>query len=695
MKKIFSIFIVILTTICSLQAQELAVQSFVLAETDLTANTPGTMVEDQNGNVCALIKVETTVEGFSFDVGSLGVSQVKREGGEIWVYVPFGVRRITLSHPQLGVIRDYAFPCPIEKGRTYIMKLVTGSVRTVVEYAQTKQFLQIQLNPADAFLEINGKMKVTENGLYQELLPFGKYQYKAYYPEYHDLVGIVEVSDMENAHKLDLNLKAAFGYLSVLDSNNPEIAGASVYVDEKLIGKIPIRSFKASSGSHHIRILKEMYAPYNDTFVISDLKDTELAPELVPDFATVTIESVEGAEIYINGEYKGIHSWSGRLSYGSYIFETHKKGHVPYKMSYDVSEDDQGMVINLQGPTPVYGSVAIASTPSNAKIYVDGIYAGDTPKYISRQLIGEHKFSVELDGYQSQTKTLNITEGMDESLAFVLEPNPVGISGEIKDITVEHNVYNGDVKGMNILVDFDVRGMKGIDGKLSAYFYYQDGNKLMDTNQKYNAEDGHTAASVTFKPGYDIATYTDYKIFMPYSELEVGAGEHHLKFICNIWEYSSGSANKVAISQYVNFKLTKPEATPDGISGEIKDITVEHNVYNGDVKGMNILVDFDVRGMKGIDGKLSAYFYYQDGNKLMDTNQKYNAEDGHTAASVTFKPGYDIATYTDYKIFMPYSELEVGAGEHHLKFICNIWEYSSGSASKVAISQYVNFKLTK
>jgi hypothetical protein len=188
MKKIFTIFIVILTSISSLQAQELAVQSFVLAETDLTANTPGTMVEDQNGNVCALIKVETTVEGFSFDVGSLGVSQVKREGGEIWVYVPFGVRRITLSHPQLGVIRDYPFPCPIEKGRTYIMKLVTGTVKTVVEYAQTKQFLQIQLNPADAFLEINGKMKVTENGLYQELLPFGKYQYKAYYPEYHGTI---------------------------------------------------------------------------------------------------------------------------------------------------------------------------------------------------------------------------------------------------------------------------------------------------------------------------------------------------------------------------------------------------------------------------------------------------------------------------------------------------------------------------
>jgi hypothetical protein len=437
------------------------------------------------------------------------------------------------------------------------MKLVTGSVRTVVEYAQTKQFLQIQLNPADAFLEINGKMKVTENGLYQELLPFGKYQYKAYYPEYHDLVGIVEVSDMENAHKLDLNLKAAFGYLSVLDSNNPEIAGASVYVDEKLIGKIPIHSFKISSGSHQIRILKEMYEPYNDSFVISDLKDTELAPALIPDFATVIIESVDGAEIYVNGENKGGKRWEGRLSYGSYIFETHKKGHMPYKMSYDVSEEDEGRIISLQGPTPIYGSVAIASTPSNAKIYIDGIYIGDTPKYISRQVIGEHEFMVELEGYQSQTKTMNITEGKEELLSFVLQPKPVGISGEIKDVTLEHNVYKDGVKGMNILVDFDVRGMKGLDGKCSAYFYYQDGGKVMDTNQKYDTTDGQAAVSVSFKSSYDNSTYTDYKIFMPYSELEVGTGEYHLKVTCTLWEYSSGSAKKVASSKYVNFKFTR------------------------------------------------------------------------------------------------------------------------------------------
>ena len=372
MKKIFSIFVVLLTTICILQAQELAVQSFVLAETDLTANTPGTMVHDQNGNVCALIKVETTVEGFSFDVGSLGISHVKREGGEIWVYVPFGVRRITLSHPQLGVIRDYAFPCPIEKGRTYIMKLVTGSVRTVVEYAQTKQFLHVELNPADAILEINGKVKSVENGVYEELMPFGKYQYKAYRPDYHELAGIVEVSDPENTHNLSLELKAAVGYLSVLSTAHPEIEGATVYVDDRYLGKIPLTKVQLTSGSHRLRIIKEMYEPYNETFTISDEETQLLTPRLAADFAEVSLVTGDEAEIYVNGDLKAKHSWTGRLASGSYIFESRQQGHVPYKMSYDISDKDQSKTIQIQSPTPIYGSLAVSSTPSKAKITLDG-----------------------------------------------------------------------------------------------------------------------------------------------------------------------------------------------------------------------------------------------------------------------------------------------------------------------------------
>lgn len=93
---------------------------------DITAVSHGTTVMDQNGEKCALIKVETTQTGFSFDVGSLGVVKTTYEPGEVWVYVPYGVKRISISHPSFGVLRDFNFPHALEKGKTYLLKLNTS-----------------------------------------------------------------------------------------------------------------------------------------------------------------------------------------------------------------------------------------------------------------------------------------------------------------------------------------------------------------------------------------------------------------------------------------------------------------------------------------------------------------------------------------------------------------------------------------
>ncbi len=111
----------LIPVICS--AQTMSVTEFKYDETDLTANTAGTIVLDQNGDKCALIKIESTEFGFSFDVGSLGVQKTEQHTGEVWVYVPEGVKRISISHPKLEKIRDYDLGLSVKRAKTYIMKL--------------------------------------------------------------------------------------------------------------------------------------------------------------------------------------------------------------------------------------------------------------------------------------------------------------------------------------------------------------------------------------------------------------------------------------------------------------------------------------------------------------------------------------------------------------------------------------------
>ena len=96
MRKI--ILSILLSFICDVVfSQSISVGSFKLLESDLTANTAGTMEQDQNGETAALIKVVTTQTGFTFDGGSLGIVKTKQTPGEVWIYVPRGSKKITIK----------------------------------------------------------------------------------------------------------------------------------------------------------------------------------------------------------------------------------------------------------------------------------------------------------------------------------------------------------------------------------------------------------------------------------------------------------------------------------------------------------------------------------------------------------------------------------------------------------------------
>ena len=118
MKIKFLLLLFCIVTVSAINAQNLAVKGFRLLENDLTANTHGTSKSDQNGETAALIKIVTPESGFNFDGGSLGIVESQQKVGEIWVYVPARAQKITISHKQFGVLRDYYYKLAIEAGRT-------------------------------------------------------------------------------------------------------------------------------------------------------------------------------------------------------------------------------------------------------------------------------------------------------------------------------------------------------------------------------------------------------------------------------------------------------------------------------------------------------------------------------------------------------------------------------------------------
>lgn len=275
------LFIIIEMLFCCLMigAQGIKVSSFRLLETDLTANTSGTMEHDQNGEVAALIKVATTQTGFTFDGDNLGIVKAVQKTAEIWVYVPRGTKKITIAHPKLGILRDYYLPIPVEAARTYEMVLVSGVADAAIRQKSTSQYVVFQLSPSNAIVEIEGEKLQTVDGMAMKRVEFGSYKYRVEAPEHFPEVGKITVDDPENKHVVTIALK--------------------------------------------------------------------------PQFSEVTLQVGDDAEIWMNGERKGISSWTGKIAAGTYKLETRKKNYRSVSVTRDIIGSSEPQTIRLQAPMPI------------------------------------------------------------------------------------------------------------------------------------------------------------------------------------------------------------------------------------------------------------------------------------------------------------------------------------------------------
>lgn len=416
MRKLLAYLFFTLLCPAFLSGQEFSVKDFFPAETDLTANTPGTLVLDQNGSVCALIKVETTLDDYTFDVGSLGITKTIRQGGEIWVYVPYGVRKLTISHPVMGVIRDFAFPISIESGRTYILKLNAPYGNRVYDSSK-KQRMILEVYPTHAAVEING-MSLTKNasGVYDQEYSFGIYDVIVSASRYHVARQQIEVNDPEEPHRVKISLKPQFGWLKISGSGDEKL-----YIDSEYRNFIPNADIELNSGTYRILLEKPLHKAFSTTIQISDSVSVALEPEFEPIYRDLEFNVADNAEIWINDVMVGKGSYRDKLAYGVYEILCKKENHTPTLTRFEVTPTTSGPV-TLPAPQPILGRLIVDSNVSEAKVYIDNKPAGLTP-YSAETIIGTYKVTVKKDGYAVSDHTVYINEGVDNAVYAKLDKN--------------------------------------------------------------------------------------------------------------------------------------------------------------------------------------------------------------------------------------------------------------------------------
>ena len=290
-------------------AQSISVESFKLLENDLTANIYGTTERDQNGDIAALIKVVTTATGFVFDGGMMGIVNTVQKAGEIWVYVPCGLQRITISHPDFGVLRNYWFPVSIEKAKTY--ELVLNTMREVSSTTSVDTYVDVSFDNAMSTSDIylNGIRIAT--GSWTGSIIATTYLVEVR-QEYHvPYTTTITLNPDDNGMVINLPaLEPMTGRVSI--TSQP--AGATVYMDGVEIGITPLSKDQVPIGMHKVELRKKNYrfttmnveVRYDET---SSINNSDLSFTL--ERKILAANNVYAGGGYSMGHISGIEAYAG------------------------------------------------------------------------------------------------------------------------------------------------------------------------------------------------------------------------------------------------------------------------------------------------------------------------------------------------------------------------------------------------
>lgn len=437
--------------------QTLSVESFKLLDNDLTANTRGTMKYDQNGDVAALIKVVTTENDFNFDVGSMGIVATSQQKGEIWVYVPGGVQRITISHSLLGVLRNYYFPVPVEKARTYELVLTSGRINTIVQDVVTAQWVTFTVQPQNAIVTIdNNPYALLSDGTISRFLNYGTHSYRIDAPGYISENGIIEVG--REPIMREVNLKSSKGTVT-LECSMKE---AEIYLNGELVGTGSWTG-DLESALYQVEVKRESHRTRTTSFVVQPQDEKNITlPVPQPIYGTISVTSAPiGATVYIDGVEVGTTPFlKGEILVGKRKVEFRKQDYRPVTMDVEIKEGE--LTLFSTELSDVF-MLSVKSQPVGAVLSIDGKSKGATP-YKAEFSSGDYSVELTKSGYAPYKKKIHLDASHPE-LSITLQ----------RKILSKTNFYagssyqSGHVSGTNVFAGTYIGGFNIEGGYLAPY----------------------------------------------------------------------------------------------------------------------------------------------------------------------------------------------------------------------------------
>jgi PEGA domain/Curli production assembly/transport component CsgG len=199
--------------------------------------------------------------------------------------------------------------------------------------------------------------------------------------------------------------------------------GAEVYVDAEPRGRTPLLVDRVPVGERDLTIILEGYNSLTKRILVRADKITEVSEILAPETGGLIITSTPpGAKVFVGDRYYGETAADKPLELrgiqiGRYPLKLVKANYTEHFERVVVRTNDiTRRDITLVG---LPGRLLVTTTPSGAAVYLDGRKVGKST-FSSKITPERHKLRVVLDGYQTQSRTVDVRPNKPLTANFAL-----------------------------------------------------------------------------------------------------------------------------------------------------------------------------------------------------------------------------------------------------------------------------------
>jgi hypothetical protein len=219
-------------------------------------------------------------------------------------------------------------------------------------------------------------------------------------------------------------------------------ADASISVNRQVQPVAPLSLRDLAPGEYLVTVGKIGYKETRRTVVLLPGQREALQIKLEPLTGLVLVHSQPSdADVLIDGAHRGkTPLLLTDLRLGDYRLQVSRQGFRVREVDLSITDRTPQMIrMSLMSDT---AALRIASTPAGARIRLNGLDRGVTPKRIANIPEGQAAIEVELAGHLPYKETVRVVAGEDRDLAVILRPVPSKLS--LVTIPVGARIYVND-----------------------------------------------------------------------------------------------------------------------------------------------------------------------------------------------------------------------------------------------------------